>query len=150
MSRTFNADVCTAITKSNSHRFYSANLYIPDQVECIASEVFQKKRELSTVRFPASLKNIGARAFQGCSALSSVDLPQQVEDIGPGVFSQCSSLEKVSLSRAISSVPKAAFRGNYRMKNVSFSTDSRISTIRSEAFFQCSSLTSLVLPENLS
>lgn len=56
MSRTFNADVCTAITKSNSHRFYSANLYIPDQVECIASEVFQKKRELSTVRFPASLK----------------------------------------------------------------------------------------------
>ncbi len=86
MSRTFNADVCTAITKSNSHRFYSANLYIPDQVECIASEVFQKKRELSTVRFPASLKNIGARAFQGCSALSSVDLPQQVEDIGPGVF----------------------------------------------------------------
>ena len=52
MSRTFNADVCTAITKSNSHRFYSANLYIPDQVECIASEVFQKKRELSTVRFP--------------------------------------------------------------------------------------------------
>ncbi len=46
MSRTFNADVCTAITKSNSHRFYSANLYIPDQVECIASEVFQKKREL--------------------------------------------------------------------------------------------------------
>ena len=81
MSRTFNADVCTAITKSNSHRFYSANLYIPDQVECIASEVFQKKRELSTVRFPASLKNIGARAFQGCSALSSVDLPQQVEDI---------------------------------------------------------------------
>lgn len=141
MSRTFNADVCTAITKSNSHRFYSANLYIPDQVECIASEVFQKKRELSTVRFPASLKNIGARAFQGCSALSSVDLPQQVEDIGPGVFSQCSSLEKVSLSRAISSVPKAAFRGNYRMKNVSFSTDSRISTIRSEAFFQCSSLT---------
>lgn len=135
MSRTFNADVCTAITKSNSHRFYSANLYIPDQVECIASEVFQKKRELSTVRFPASLKNIGARAFQGCSALSSVDLPQQVEDIGPGVFSQCSSLEKVSLSRAISSVPKAAFRGNYRMKNVSFSTDSRISTIRSEAFF---------------
>lgn len=146
MSRTFNADVCTAITKSNSHRFYSANLYIPDQVECIASEVFQKKRELST----ASLKNIGARAFQGCSALSSVDLPQQVEDIGPGVFSQCSSLEKVSLSRAISSVPKAAFRGNYRMKNVSFSTDSRISTIRSEAFFQCSSLTSLVLPENLS
>lgn len=111
MTRTFNADVCTAITKSNSHRFYSANLYIPDQVECIASEVFQKKRELSTVRFPASLKNIGARAFQGCSALSSVDLPQQVEDIGPGVFSQCSSLEKVSLSRAISSVPKAAFRG---------------------------------------
>lgn len=66
MSRTFNADVCTAITKSNSHRFYSANLYIPDQVECIASEVFQKKRELSTVRFPASLKNIGARAsFSG-------------------------------------------------------------------------------------
>lgn len=49
MSRTFNADVCTAITKSNSHRFYSANLYIPDQVECIASEVFQKKRELPSV-----------------------------------------------------------------------------------------------------
>lgn len=56
MSRTFNADVCTAITKSNSHRFYSANLYIPDQVECIASEVFRRNVNFLPSVFQLRLK----------------------------------------------------------------------------------------------
>ena len=53
--------------------------------------------DLTSVAIPASVTSIGASAFFGCSGLTNVTIPSSVTSIGYSAFSGCSGLESMVL-----------------------------------------------------
>lgn len=60
---------------------------IGDQVEMLPS-YFVRYSQISSVSFPASVKQISDRAFEGCN-LPNLLIPETIESIGPYAFSDC-------------------------------------------------------------
>ena len=79
---------------------------------------------------PESVKTIEAKAFQNCSSLTSITIPQSVTAIGDysdiGAFSGCTGLT-----------------------NVTFDAGSALQSIARGTFENCSSLTSIIIPQNV-
>ena len=85
---------------------------------------------------------IGASAFSGCSGLTSITIPNSVTSIGAGVFDGC-PLEKVVWDSSAS----PSFSNNKSLKEVVFG--SNVTTIGDWAFFGCSGLTSITIPNSV-
>lgn len=124
------------------------------------------------MRFFSSLTQVPANAFKNCADLTSVMLPSSVTDIRNDAFNGCSSLVSLNLSR-VQSVRYNAFNGcsslvmeldlpslsgnsglNYNAFSASGITKIKsLGTITSMGnflnFYNCTSLTDVVLPETL-
>lgn len=73
------------------------------------------------------VRKINEAAFITCSNLKSVKIPSTVREIGPGAFSDCWSLT-----------------------NITFASDSGLTTVGEGAFTNCTGLTSITFPKTLS
>ena len=78
---------------------------------------------------PATVTTIGQSAFNMCSKLISVTLPDTITSIGPQAFQGCTSL---------GSDP-----------SIPFSLPSKLTVIEDATFAQCSSLTSITIPDSV-
>ncbi len=134
---------------------------IPNSVTSIATEAFSYCHGLTSVTIPNSVTSIGSSAFFHCSGLTSVTIPNSVTSIANEAFSGCSGLTRVNISDI------AAWL------NISFSTatanplycahhlflngvevkeliiPNTITTIKTDAFYGCSGLTSITIPESV-
>lgn len=119
-----------AFTKSGSH-FSNYEIETCSGTENITLSYYNNQI-LESVKFedPSNITHIGDNAFQGCTALKTITIPNSVETLGRDVFSCCTGL-----------------------KSVYFQTKddgkTNITTIPYEAFFFCTALTSLELPEGI-
>ena len=121
---------------------------------------------------PDRVISIENGAFQKCSGITSVIIPESVTSIGSSVFSNCSSLTSVTIGSSVKSIGSGAFNGTalYNNKNNwengvlyvgnwlisannSLSGDYIIkdytSGIVCYAFSDCSSLTSITIPNSV-
>ena len=73
------------------------------------------------------VRKINEAAFLACSNLKSVKIPSTVREIGPRAFSDC-----------------------WNLTNVTFASDSGLTTVGESAFTNCISLTSITFPKTLS
>lgn len=83
---------------------------IPDGVEEICAQAYEKLGSLTEVRFPHSLKKIGEKAFAG-TGLRQLDLPVGLAEIGAQAFSFCRSLSDVNLYDGLRVIGEQAFEG---------------------------------------
>lgn len=146
------------------------SIIIPEGVTRIGGSALAGCSALSSVSLPESLEIIGGRAFSN-SSLQTINIPSSVSYIGYNAFQQ-TQLTNVNLTENTNlylideyvfdgckltsfTLPKNVTKiGNYAFRNCAF-TDfiieqgSLLESIGERAFSNCTSLTSITLPEGL-
>ena len=119
-------------------------LVIPEGVTEIGADAFSGS-SLKEVVLPSTLTNIGDYAFRG-TQLTKLTLPEGVTKIGSYAFSN-SSLEEVVLPSTLTQIGSSAFSGT-QLRDITLPTS--VTAIGSGAFGSIDSLSSVVIPKNLS
>ena len=133
------------------------SLTLGNKVEEIGGEAFELCRSLTSVTIPNSVTTINFAAFSGCAGMTSLTIPKSVTSIGNGAFEFCSGLTSIEVE---SGNPKYDSRDNC---NALIETESNtlivgcmntaipnsVTTIRKNAFNNCSGLTSVTIPNSV-
>ena len=119
-------------------------LVIPEGVTEIGAGAFSGS-SLKEVVLPRTLTKIGDSAFSG-TQLTRLTLPEGITEIGSSAFSG-SSLKEVVLPRTLTKIGDYAF-SRTQLKDITLPTS--VTSIGREAFGAIDSLSSVVIPKNLS
>jgi len=141
-------------------------------LETINESMFSGCTSLEIITIPASVMTVGSYAFSKCTSLTSITIPEGVKSIGISAFSDCSSLTSINIPEGVASIGGSAFSDTAWLKNQSNGLvyagkvlyiykgvmpditeidNIKIDTIAiaGEAFSNCTSLTSIVIPESV-
>ena len=119
---------------------------IPPSVTILGNKAFGQSG-LREVTVPATVQNIGSFLFDSCLHLESAVFENKLDSIPQGTFHCNTSLESVSFPKSVHKVGESAFANNYNLKDFDFSV---IDTLGELSFYQCRSLDSVILGENIS
>lgn len=142
------------------------NSVIPDDgsVTSIGNYAFEGCRGLTSIEIPNSVTYIGMNAFYGCRGLTSIVIPNSVTGIGYGAFSYCSSLTSIEIPDSATKIWSTAFDGCSSIISATMPTTAigyipktKLKTvvinggtsIGDYAFGDCSSLTSITIPNSV-
>ena len=152
-----------------------ASIIMPDSVTSgiVFHETFYGCTSLKSIAIPEGVTSIGNRAFEGCTSLESIAIPEGVVDIGFDAFKGCTRLASITIPDSVTRICSDAFCdtayynagsnwdygvvlyvGNYLIKaKTSIFGSCAIKTgtkcIADEAFYDCTSLTSITIPEGV-
>ena len=159
----------SAITEIKALAFYCcrslASIIIPENsmLTSIGNHAFFRCENLATVTIPDNLKltSIGQYAFYNCTQLPSITIPRSVTTIGYVAFAGCTSLNSVHIS-SIESWCGIGFGSSesnplYYAKNLYLNDKlvsdliipNTVTNIKHDAFYGCTSLTSVTIPESV-
>ncbi len=135
----------------------------PDGLQQIDDYAYQYCRSLTSVELPSTVNTVGRGVFNGCDNLTYISLPEVygASDStnfyfsyifgGNGIWDNTpdgncipNSLTRVKIDATI--IPASAFSGCKKITTIEIPN---AVNIESEAFYDCSSLENLVLPEGL-
>ena len=132
------------------------NIVIPNTVTSLSNYAFYNCNYIQSVVIPSSVTSIGHSAFKGCASLETITIPFT----GSGgstnvVFAYLfgttenipSTLKTVIISEGCTSLPDKAFYNCTSL--VSIVLPSTINSIGYMAFYGCTSLTSIAIPEGM-
>jgi hypothetical protein len=140
----------SSFTTINNYTFNSCSLLrtitIPQYVTRIGTYAFASSG-LYSISIPSNVTTIDTNAFQGCSGLTSITLPTNTNftTINNYTFNECSLLRSINIPQYVTRIGTYAFASSGL---TSISIPSSVSTIDTNAFLMCSSLSSINLPTN--
>lgn len=134
---------------------YLKSMWIPSQLREIPDECFAGCTSLRSVVVlaGAELETIGNKAFAGCTSLEELmnfALLPAMRKIGAGAFYDCTALRELPLhpEAKIVSLGEGAFKNCASLQNGDLE-HTAITVLPVEAFAGCTSMETLLLPENL-
>lgn len=141
-------------------------MFIPEGVESIEDCAFAFCSNLTSVRFPATLKSIGKQAFLSCRRLSECELPDSVT-LGVGAFADTpfmkdkqmliidgvlydcdTEVTSVTIPDTVTEISDNAFNGCRFLTEITIPEG--VKSVGANAFLACSSLKRVNLPDSLS
>lgn len=149
--------------------YKSPNIY---DVVGISDYAFENCTELTEVVIPDTVEEIGSNAFYGCTNLKTIDIPDSVTSIGDSAFENCKNLESINISDNIRTIGEKAFYSTAYYNNAKNWDDNILylegclidtkdsnldkcyidestKLFADKAFYECSSLTEISIPENI-
>ena len=150
-----------------------SHIDLPDKLSTISEECFSKCSSLKNITLPESVTTIEDFAFYCCSKLYNIALPSKLEQIGEFAFSHCgneedyllynitlpnnlqaigsnafsySGLYRITIPKSLKELKKEAFYSCKFLKYVRFEPGSRIDSIRSSLFENCTKLKAVEIP----
>ena len=152
-------------TEIGMYAFYECisltSVSLPSTLISIGDYAFLSCSSLTSISIPEGVTEIGDTAFSHCISLTSVSLPSTLTSIGFRAFLGCSSLEAfngdgneyytINDNRALL-VDGGKTLLAYAIGNTatSYTIPEGVTSIGDSAFYDCSSLTSVSLPNTLS
>ena len=135
----------------------ATSIAIPDSVTSIDERAFSNCTGLTSITIPNSVTSIGDWAFAGCTGLTSVTIPNSVTSIGDWAFAGCSGLTSITVAKGntkyhsagnclIETGSKTVIAG---CKNSIIPTDGSVTSIGKDAFYGCTGLTSITIPDSV-
>ena len=148
-----------------------ATVTIPNSITSIDRYAFSGCSSLTSITIPNSITSIDRYAFSGCSSLTNITIPDSVTYIGASAFEGCSGLENITLPfvGTAKNVPEdepykarlgyifaASDRSendyyfySYVPKSLKTVTITGGTSIVNLAFYNCSGLTSITIPDSV-
>ena len=112
---------------------------IPQRVRVIGEAAFYKA-PVWKVNIPESVEIIDFEAFERCMQLTSINIPDSVHTIGSSAFMDC-NLWSVQIGKGVKTIDSEAFYGNKNLSEITIPDN--VETIKGKAFGNCTNLTSV-------
>jgi len=117
----------------------------------IEQSTFNECTSLTEVTFSenSQLEYIGKWAFTDCTALTTFLMPVGVKELGETPFENCMNIETFRFSDGLTVIPERMFEDCTKLKSVTFGPNPKIKNILFNAFFNCKSLETFVMPNSV-
>ena len=137
------------------------SISIPNSITTIKNSAFWGCSSLTSISIPNSVTTIGNYAFKECFSLTSISISNSVTTIGGNALDGCSSLERIEVSPdnlnfssdsdgvLFSKDKTVLIKYPEGKKEKAYSIKSSVTTIGNDAFYGCSSLTSITIPDSV-
>lgn len=141
---------CTGLTE----------IKLPENLNAIDEAMFLGCTGLTNVSFPAGLASIGYLAFDACTALKEVTLPAALQEISESAFRDCVNLKRFSVAEEnlnFSCDSDGVLFNREKTRLIScpcgktgfYAVPNGVTAIGSQAFWGCSGLEEITLPNTL-
>ena len=130
-------------------------VFSSDQTSCIINGI--KNKNITGIVVPNYVTRIGNSSFSGCSKLTSVTIGSGVTNIGSSVFDNCTELTSIVVvdgntiyhsdgNCLIVTTSKTLIFG---CKTSVIPSDGSVTSISERAFYNCTGLTSITIPDSV-
>ncbi len=116
-------------------------------VDRVWASGLRKATNLTHIEIPATCTILGGNAFEE-TGLTDITIPATVTSMGSGLFENCTKLTDVTFLNRVNTVEYCFFLGCTSLQRVNF-TGGGPTAVDTYAFQNCTSLSSLILPEGL-
>lgn len=124
--------------QAQSFRNCIKTVELPDNINIIGMQAFDRCKKLSSIVIPESVEVIGKWAFYGCSSLKSLNIPDKVHAFGYAAFVGIGVTEPLKNARFFCFMPRN-FTGKYTVPEGT-------EIVIAHAFDQCTNLTEVSFP----